>query len=251
MKTEVKIFFLCFLCISLLLSACSCNDAEIAEPKDTSASEDQVTTAGDTDAVLPCDYDDIIKNIIKAYPWDDDYNNIVTENPELSYMYSRSRSLSDIGFALLDLDGNGQEELIVTDINSPFIYDLYTVTDGEIFHLFCSSERSCYFIYENGWIENQWSGSAATSGHDFYKLNDGSLDFVERITMDAYYALDAGLISDPSEADGENTFFRSKSEDFEDYILIPFDEAIKAIETYQNANEPLVIEYTLLSEYQK
>ena len=251
MKKRITCCFFAVLWFALLFSACSHDDVVNADSNNTSSLKEQITSTEDTAGILPDEYDMIIKNIINAYPWNDDDMTIVPENPELSYMYRRNASLSEIGFALVDLDNNGQTELIITEINCPFIYDLYTVSDGEIVHLFCSSERSCYFIYENGWIENQWSGSAATSGHDFYKLNDGSLDFVERITMDAYYALDAGLISDPSEADGENTFFRSKSEDFEDYILIPFDEAMEAIEAYQNANEPLVIEYTLLSEYQK
>ena len=175
---------------------------------------------------------------------------MVLENPELSYMYRRNSELSEVGFALIDLDGNGQEELIISD-PSKFVYDLYTISNGKAVHLFDSGERYCYVLRENGIVENSWSSSAVTSGHDFYKLNDGELVFIERITLDAYHALDAGVIDDLSQANDDNCFFRSESENEDDYKLVTSDEAIKAIEIYQNANKTLNIEYTLLSEYKK
>jgi len=206
---------------------------------------------GEASNTLPYEYNVIVSNMINAYPWNDDDITIVPENPELSYMYRRNASLSEIGFALMDLDNNGQKELIISDITKPFIYDLYTISEGEITHLFDSGERYYYLLYENGFIENGWSASAATSGQDFYKLNDGKLAFIERITMDAYHALDIGLIDDLSQANDDNCFFRSESEKEKDYKSITSDEATKAIETYQNANKPLNIEYTLLSEYKQ
>ena len=200
---------------------------------------------------LPIEYDVIINNIINAYPWNYDEKNMVPENPELSDMYCRNSTLSEVGFALIDLDGNGQKELLISDPSKPFVYDLYTVSNGQVIHLFGSHERNAYYVYENGYIENQWLGSAATSGHDFYKLNDSTLEFIERITLDAYHALDVGLIKELSEANDENTFFTSKSDKFEDYKKATFNEAMKAIETYQNTNKRLEINYTLFSEYKK
>ena len=203
-----------------------------------------------TSTMLHREYALILDNIVKAYPWNDGDLTIVPENPELSYMYSRSSELSDVGFTLIDLDKNGQEELIIADINK-FVYDVYTITNGKASHLFDSGERYCYILRENGFIENSWSGSAATSGHDFYKLNDGKLDFIERITLDAYHALDVGVIKELTEANENNTFFISPTDQFEDYKLATSDEAIKKIESYQNANKELEIEYTLLSDYIK
>jgi len=198
---------------------------------------------------LPYAYDTIINNIINAYPWNNDDINMIPENPELSYMYRQNSKLSEIGFALIDLDGNGQEELIISD-PSKFVYDLYTISNGKAVHLFDSGERYCYILRENGIVENTWSGSAVTNGHDFYKLNGEKLYFIERITLDAYHALNVGVIDDLSEANDYNCFFRSSSEDEKDYKSVTSDEAIKAIEHYQNANKPLTIEYTFLSEYQ-
>ena len=87
-----------------------------------------------------------------------------------------------------------------------------------------------------------------TNGHDFYKLKDGKLVFIERIVLDVYHALDVGLIDELSKED-DNCFFRSNSNDERDYRSITSNEAIKAIDDYQNAHKPLTIKYTLLSEY--
>ena len=238
------------LCLTLIISLSACVDngsSNDSVPDSNSTTSNQNPT---TLSALPYEYDTIINNIINAYPWNDDDMNMVLENPELSYMYRRNSELSEVGFALIDLDGNGQEELIISD-PSKFVYDLYTISNGKAVHLFDSGERYCYVLRENGIVENSWSSSAVTSGHDFYKLNDGELVFIERITLDAYHALDAGVIDDLSQANDDNCFFRSESENEDDYKLVTSDEAIKAIEIYQNANKTLNIEYTLLSEYKK
>ena len=246
MKKALCILF----CLTLIISLSAC---VAAGSSDNSAPDSNRTTSSQDSTLIPTlpnEYATIINNIINAYPWNDDDLIIVPENPELSYMYRRSTALSEIGFALIDLDVNGQEELIISDPNK-FVYDVYTISNDKTVHLFASGERNYYILRENGIVENSWSGSAATSGHDFYKLNDGKLDFVERITLDAYHALDAGLIHDLSEANEDNCFFRSNSEDEKDYKTASSDEAIKTIENYQNANKELEIEYTFLSDYKK
>lgn len=245
-KRDLKIYTLLFLiCISLFLSSCSGNSTTNTETNNATSETEKIVASNKK---LPQQYEVIINNIINSYPWNDDELTMIAENPELSYMYRKSSSLSDIGFALIDLDNNGQEELIITDINSPFIYDLYTTSDGKATHLFDSGERYCYYIYENGYIKNQWSGSAATSGNDFYKLENGVLNFVERITLDEYHALDIGLINDISEADGSH-FFKSKTTSVEDYKAITLEEYKNILESYESTNKLLEIEYTLLSEY--
>lgn len=262
MKKRIRCYFLFLVCMALLLSACSINDTNSTPPVQESTAStgstgstertDSTDSTASTDGaikMLPLEYDAIINHIIHAYPWNDDDQTMVPENPELSYMYRRSDSLADIGFALIDLDDNGQEELIIADISTPFLFDLYTISDGKAVHLADSGERYQYYVCENGYLEYQWSGGAGLSGHDFYQIKDGSLCFVERITMDANHALNIGLIEDIAEANDNAYYFRSTSDQYEDYEFISPDEATNAIEAYQNANKPLVIEYTLLSEY--
>ena len=240
-----------FLCTIVVFCLSACIYQGQSDTDTVTGTSKNTSTQEPTDlSMLHNEYALILDNIVKAYPWNDDDMNIVPENPELSYMYRQNSELSEIGFALIDLDGNGQEELIISD-PSKFVYDLYTISNGKAVHLSDSGEKYCYILRENGIVENSWSGSAATSGHDFYKLNGGKLDFVERITLDAYHALDAGLIHDLSEANDDNCFFRSNREDEKDYKAVSSDEAIKTIENYQNANKELEIEYTFLSDYKK
>ena len=236
------------LCLTLIFSLSACVDNRSSN--DSVPDSNRTTSNQDSTLIptLPNEYATIINNIINAYPWNDDDMNMVPENPELSYMYRRNSELSEVGFALIDLDGNGQEELIISD-PSKFVYDLYTISNGKAVHLFDSGERYCYVLRENGIVENSWSSSAATSGHDFYKLNDGKLDFVERITLDAYHALDIGIIKELTEANDNNTFFISPTDQFGDYKLVTFNEAIEKIEAYHKENKELEIEYTLLSDY--
>ena len=233
-----------FLCVFVVfcLSTCSRTERSYSNSETTTSQEPKDLPA------LHSEYSLILDNIVTAYPWNDDDLIIVPENPELSYMYRRSTALSEIGFALIDLDVNGQEELIISGPNK-FVYDVYTISNDKIVHLFASGERNCYILRENRWIENAWSGSAATSGHDFYQINDGKLDFVERITLDAYHALDIGVIKELTEANDNNCFFISPTDQFENYKSVTSDEAIERIEAYQTENKEIEIEYTLLSDY--
>ncbi len=198
---------------------------------------------------LPAAYAEILDHMIQSYPWNDDERSMVPEEPELSYMYRRCSLLSDVCFALKDLDSNGQDELILSGMDCPFIFDLYTIEEGSIVHLFSGGERYSFHLYENAYVEKDWSGSAGLGGHDYYHLIDGKLELIERITVDANYALNIGLISNLTEANEENTFFRSRSEEYEDYVHISWEEASAAMEEYQRSWMPLELNYISLSDY--
>ena len=88
-----------------------------------------------------------------------------------------------LGFCLRDLDGNGVEELIVSDGN--VIYDLYTVENGEILHLITGFERNSYQLCENGIIKNFGSNSAAESSYTMYRLVGSGLVQEQVVTFDA------------------------------------------------------------------
>lgn len=91
----------------------------------------------------------------------------------------------DIYYAFYDIDGNGTMELIIAGGEngvsdpafSPWNYDLYGYDGTNVVHIFPEMEfgyRTNFSLYENGVIEVFYSGSAAESGVDFYKIgNDG------------------------------------------------------------------------------
>lgn len=235
-------FVILLLCIVMLLSACT-------QPKADITTTTVPTTSPTEAAPIPREYDTIICNIVRAYPWNAEDRPLVPEHPELSYLYRRSMVLSDVGFAVTDLDRNGQAELLISNVRQDYVYDVYTLSNGQAVHLFASAERSLYYLRENGYVEHVWSGGAGLSGHDFYRLENGILSFVERIANDAHHALDLGMIDDISQANEVDTCFRSVSTQHADYQPISADVAENAVAAYQNSNGCLSIAYTPLTGY--
>lgn len=241
MYKKLSLLLAIVLCLSLALCACAASRPEDAAPVDTTPA----TTP------MPEAYDQILQNLINAYPWNDDEDTIAPENPELSYMYRQKENLSEVGYALVDLDRDGQAELLLGDYTFPFVFDIYTIIDGQLVHVLDSGECYSYQPLENGYFELVWSGGAALSGHDYFRLENGKLVFIERLTLDADHALDIGLIKELTEATDDNSCFRSKTDQPEDYQLISFDEYLAAIDAWQAQYKPLTISYTPLSEYGK
>ena len=90
---------------------------------------------------------------------------------------SEIRHAQKVYYALYDIDGNGIQELIIgggEDASNPWNYDLYTYDGSKAVHVFPDFEfgyRTNFSLYENGIIEVFYSGSAAESGNDFYRMN--------------------------------------------------------------------------------
>lgn len=98
----------------------------------------------------------------------------------------RGEYYENLGYALKDLDGNGIDELIITDGMN--IYDLYTVIQDEEegpLHLASAMERIQYYLTSDGWIYNLGSGGAAVSYHTLYSLEGRELKLLDGYMMDA------------------------------------------------------------------
>lgn len=255
---------LILLAMTTIFVLSSCDESVIDKKSETtadtqfSAATDETTadsTAPETEELptedeIPEAYDKIISAIIANYPWNNEDSPLSSKVQGLSYMYIRHDSLSEVGFSLLDLDGNGQNELIISGIDAPFIYDLYTIKDGEAVQLFSSGERYAHFLYKDGYVDEAWSGSAVLSGRDYFKITDGELVFIERVAYDGFHAQDIGLVNDAFEPKGTSLYFKSASQNESAYIHITEDEAKEIKDSYENKLEPLDIEFTPLSEYE-
>lgn len=86
----------------------------------------------------------------------------------------------DVYYAFHDIDGNGTEELLIAGgehngeepASFPWNYDLYGYDGTKPVHIFTEMEfgyRTNFSLYE-GVVEVFYSGSAAESGVDFYKI---------------------------------------------------------------------------------
>ena len=113
----------------------------------------------------------------------------------ISYMIWQSNpieTLSDGGYALIDLDGNGVSELIITAAADSwgnadgFVYDIYTYTDGEILQLVNSAERNRYYLCSDNLILNESSGGASYSEYTLYQVIETSLSMVESLVYDGF-----------------------------------------------------------------
>lgn len=199
---------------------------------------------------IPYTYEEIVETIIDAYPWNrGDGSSAIPDFPHASYMYRRHNDLSEIGYALIDLDKNGVDELVISGIDRNFVYDVYTKTDDTIIHLFSSGERYTHTLYENGYVHLGWSGGAGISGHDFMKLTDGNIEFIERITLDAYYAEESGVIEKLEDAGSDNCFFKSTSRNTKNYVHISDDEALELIDTHKNKTPEIELVFAPFSTY--
>ena len=92
-------------------------------------------------------------------------------------------SLSDLGYGLVDLDLDGTDELLIAnDGERQVIYDLYSLVDGQLVHVFSGWERNSYELRDNLTILNIGSNSAASTDYRFYHLRKGRL-MLESITQ--------------------------------------------------------------------
>ncbi len=245
-------FLLLLICLGMLLCACS---PAFEQPENKSnashtTSAPVQTTEPHDQAAFPKAYKEILGNVVNAFPWNDDPEIVVPHHPELSYLYRFYAVLSDIGFAVTDLDGNGYPELILADMEYHMVFDLFTLVDGKAVHLLDGGERYRHYLRAGGVVENEWSGSAIMSGNDFMEINGGQLLFLERIVYDGFYAEEIGLAEDAWEAGPELSYFRSFSADTAQYQHITSGEAEQILNRYRSTYPLLEISYTPLSQYE-
>ena len=85
------------------------------------------------------------------------------------------------GYAFLDLNSDGKEELLIGPVDlggSPdwyrgLLYALYTYDNGKPVKLCESWERNRYYLLTDNKLENDWSNGADDSGTDYYMLLNG------------------------------------------------------------------------------
>ena len=95
-------------------------------------------------------------------------------------------SPSELGYALLDLDNDGTDELIIAnDAERQVIYDLYSLVDGKVVHVFTGWDRNSYELREGCRILNVGSNGAALTDYVYCHLSKGQLVTDSLIRFDA------------------------------------------------------------------
>ena len=107
-------------------------------------------------------------------------------NADISLLVSYATSPSELGYALLDLDNDGTDELIIAnDAERQVIYDLYSLVDGKLVHVFTGWDRNSYELREGFRILNIGSNGAASADYVYCHLSNGQLVTDSLIRFDA------------------------------------------------------------------
>ncbi len=145
-----------------------------------------------------------------------------------------------LGYLIKDIDGNGTDELIFggnadesTAWYDGIIYDIYTISDGELIHVLDGWERNRYFLCENGIIANEGSGSAFDSTNSYFTFQGAELQLIESVIWNEDpWGNDIYYYTTESEYDTENAEIISKEQAdatkgkyvFEQIAFIPFEK---------------------------
>ena len=105
------------------------------------------------------------------------------EEEDISYLVMFLDKPEDLSCSLVDLDGNGVEEMVVTDGN--LIYDLYTCAGGEYVHILTGGERNTFTLTADNRIVNVGSGGASYTIYRMYLYYGTNLIPIELILCDA------------------------------------------------------------------
>ena len=93
-----------------------------------------------------------------------------------------------LGYTVMDIDGNDTEELLFgelgPDITGTPIYDLYTIADWELVHVFDGWDRNRYYLTPDGGIMRQSSDSAFHYFTAYYAYEDGELHLLRSVIYD-------------------------------------------------------------------
>lgn len=153
-------------------------------------------------------------------------------------------ALASIGYALLDLDEDGKDELIISAVDKNYaggmLYDVYSAPNGEVIHVLSGHERNRYYLQDmenEGYaIANEASDSAWRSAWYYYSLGEGKLELTQGIIVNV-------------EADADNPWFFTYDEDWDatndTHDVDGIAESI--VEAYTQSY--MTLEYIPFSEY--
>lgn len=155
-------------------------DLSREEPDDTVPPTTTEATQGQTEPVQ-LSYSSIAAKYIQAI--EEDWDMVRIEEEDISYLVMFLDRPDDLDCLITDLDGNGIQEMIVTDGNH--IYDLYTCADGEFVHVLSGAERDSFTLTANNEIVNVSSGGAGNTVYRMYLYYGVNLIPIEMVICDA------------------------------------------------------------------
>jgi len=144
----------------------------------------ETTAPTESGTAIPEAYQPVIAKYVTALT--EHWGGEACSNADISLLVSYATSPSELGYALLDLDNDGTDELIIAnDAERQVIYDLYSLVDGKLVHVFTGWDRNSYELREGYRILNIGSNGAASAGYVYCHLSNGQLVTDSLIRFDA------------------------------------------------------------------
>lgn len=165
--------------------------SSISENEATTANEEVTTEAEISTTITSTVTTDIIatETTTKTNEYSPDeisalFSAYISENPDPSRTYDNS----DYGYALIDLNDDGNQELLITtgevESGSPGVIEVYAIKDGKLTQLWKSDPRFVGTLCENNIIYCTFT-SGSGNGTAFYKYSYGdSLDNFDSVYHD-------------------------------------------------------------------
>lgn len=123
--------------------------------------------AGNLEGILPAGYGPVIGKYIKAH--EEGWSVEEYMQNDICYVLGMQDSIWEYGYALMDLNEDGIDELLITD--GKLIYDLYILMeDGGAGHVVSAGERARYYLCEDNVIGYRGSGGAANTVMEFFRV---------------------------------------------------------------------------------
>lgn len=142
------------------------------------------TAPTENGTAIPEAYQPVIAKYVTALT--EHWGGEACSNADISILVSYATSPSELGYALLDLDNDGTDELIIAnDAERQVIYDLYSLVDGKLVHVFTGWDRNSYELREGYRILNIGSNGAASADYVYCHLSNGQLVTDSLIRFDA------------------------------------------------------------------
>lgn len=130
---------------------------------------------------IPESYSQIFQAYIRAYQ--EGWNADQCHENDVSLLIFSEPSLKKLGYQLLDLDGNGEAELIIS--NGTWIFGIYALTEEGPRSLTRGSDSNTITLCENGviFMEHTTEGSDSVD-YISYTCSDGTLEQIQWILYD-------------------------------------------------------------------
>ncbi len=195
--------------------------------------------------------------------WNKHYDQYCTErnllysivNPYWSWEYGNHVNiLSEEGFAILDLDDDGVEELLLGwtgnefwNMDDGYVFAVYTIVNGEAVLAIEGWEKNLFVIGKDGYLYREGISNVSEGSTIKYKFNPGYENFLEPIEGFYSYMGSSGEICEKFITDPASI---NSVEDVINYDADIMDkEKAWAIENSWMASG-MKLDYTLFSEYQ-